>query len=267
MLVGIVAKRNNPEAHALAARLEQNLRARGVKVSRDVDAGADLVVVLGGDGTFLSAAHLYGDRGASLLGVNLGGLGMLTAFTVDEMDEAVAKALEGKLPVEERMRLRIELKDGDRKSSYVALNDAVVSQGAIARLLDLETMLDGTRVALYKADGLIIATPTGSTAYTLAAGGPVLTPGLRAMVLTPICPHALTHRTVVVPADSVLRIRAVGAQEHVLLTVDGQRGEQLAPGAQVEVRAHEQPIRLLCNPARSHFETLRTKLYWGVRER
>jgi NAD+ kinase len=265
VIVGVVVKHQKPEAEALAVRLERVLAERGVMSSRAADAAVDLVVVLGGDGTFLHAAHLFGDRGVPLVGVNLGGMGMLAAFAPEEMDDAVSRALEGTLPVERRMRLRVTVRNGERASAYVAVNDAVVSQGAIARILDLEVQLDGVRVALYKADGLIVATPTGSTAYTLAAGGPVLTPDLRAMVLTPICPHALTHRTVVVPADSVLRIRAVGDSEHVFLTVDGQRGEELARGVQVEIRAHERPLLCLRNPARPFFETLRNKLNWGVR--
>jgi len=266
MTVGLVVKRNKPEAEALAQRLEALLAARGVPVARAQESPVDLVVVLGGDGTFLHAAHMWGERGVPLVGVNLGGMGMLTAFAPDEMEDAVLRALDGALPIERRMRLRVAMRAGDRTSAYVAVNDAVVSQGAIARMLDLETLLDGVRVALYKADGLIVATPTGSTAYTLAAGGPVLTPDLRAMVLTPICPHALTHRTAVVPAESVLLIRVVGEHEHVFLTVDGQRGQQLPPGAEVEVRAHERPLLCLRNPARPFFETLRTKLKWGFRE-
>ena len=266
MTVGVVVKRNKPEAEALAGRLEQTLHGLGAVTSRAPDARVDLVVVLGGDGTFLHAAHVYGEQDVPLVGINLGGMGMLAAFSPDEMDDAVARALAGVLPVERRMRLLVTLLDAGKTSSYVAVNDAVVSQGAIARLLDLETLLDGVRVALYKADGLIVATPTGSTAYTLAAGGPVLTPDLRAMLLTPICPHALTHRTVVFPADSVLQIREVGDSDHVFLTIDGQRGEHVSRDAQVEIRAHQRPLLCLRNPARPFFETLRSKLNWGVRE-
>jgi NAD+ kinase len=264
--VGLVVKRHKPEAESLALRLEALLGARGVETTRQPKTPVDLVVVLGGDGTFLHAAHVWGERGVPLVGVNLGGMGMLTSFTPDEMEDGVLRALDGALPVERRMRLRATMYAGGQTATYVAVNDAVVSQGAIARMLDLETLLDGARVALYKADGLIVATPTGSTAYTLAAGGPVLTPDLRAMVITPICPHALTHRTVVVPAESVLRIRAVGEQEHVFLTIDGQRGQQLPAGAEVEVRADERPLLCLRNPARPFFETLRSKLKWGYRE-
>ncbi|MEK6607416.1 MAG: NAD(+)/NADH kinase [Myxococcota bacterium] len=280
--VAFVIKRK-PEAVQIAASLRAEIGRSGVEVREGASPRpkgrardeADLVVVVGGDGTFLHAAHLYGDRGVPLLGVNAGGLGFLTEFSVEEAAGAIARALAGELPVHARMRLRVSAGNDGASAAYSALNDAVLAQGALARVLDVETFLDGHRVTTYKADGLIVATPTGSTAYTLAAGGPVLTPDLQAMVVTPICPHTLTNRPLVVPASSVLRLCAAasaratgpaGSAERPRLTIDGQRGEEIAAGAWVEVRVHERPLRCFHNPARPFFEVLRAKLKWGVRE-
>lgn len=261
--VGLVVKRK-PEVGALALRLSRTLTARGVVIAEDVATPCDLVVVLGGDGTFLRAAHLYGDRGIPLLGVNAGGLGFLTEFSVDKADDAIVRALAGELPMQERMRLRVTPEAGQPES---ALNDVVISQRGIARLLDVQAWLDTQLVAQYKADGLIVATPTGSTAYNLSAGGPILTPDLFAMVLTPICPHTLTNRPLVVPADAKLRLRVMGHAERPSLTVDGQHEVELAGGGWVEISAEKTAIRCVRNPDRPYFDLLREKLTWGVRER
>lgn len=260
--VTIVAKRK-PEVCAIAERLRASLSTQGVAVAADESAAGDLVVVVGGDGTFLHAAAIHGDRGAPLLGVNAGDLGFLTEFAVAEAEDAAIRALSGGLPIEERMRLRAAFADGE---AHAALNDVVVSQRGIARLMEVEAWLDGQLVAEYRSDGLIVATPTGSTAYNLAAGGPMLTPSLRAMVLTPVCPHTLTNRPLVISAARRLRVRVTGRADHASFTIDGQRVRDVPPGEWVELRAHEKPLRCVRNPARSYFDVLRTKLNWGVRE-
>lgn len=260
-IVSLVVKQR-PEVAELAGRLQQAMEKRGVALAQNTQADCDLVVVLGGDGTFLHAAHLYGDRGVALLGVNAGGLGFLAEFSFDEAESAIARALRGELPVETRMRLRITDTAGHIHS---ALNDVVVSQRGIARLIDVEAWLDGQHVAEYRADGLIVATPTGSTAYNLSAGGPLLTPELQAMVLTPVCPHTMTNRPLVFPATSKLRLRVTGHAERPSLTADGQRELEIAHGAWIEVCAHEHPLRCLRNPARPYFDVLRAKLTWGLR--
>jgi NAD+ kinase len=230
----------------------------------------DALAVLGGDGTFLYGASLVADHGVPIFGVNLGSLGFMTPYARAEAAAAIGDAAEGKLKVEERMRLAVTIRPagkGDGGAPILvrrAVNDAVLTQRSIARLLDLEARLDGAEIASYKADGLIVSTPTGSTAYTLAAGGPILTPDVEAMVLTPICPHTLTNRPLVFPPDARLEIEnASGGQ--VTLTIDGQSGHELASGESIEVRRADEPLRLYRAP-RGFFGILREKLSWGERQ-
>jgi NAD+ kinase len=227
-----------------------------------------VLAVLGGDGTFLYGASLVADHGVPLFGVNLGSLGFITPYARSETAAAVEDLVAGRLPVEERIRLAVTIRsvlgapvDIPTRS---AVNDAVLTQRSLARLLDLEARLDGAEIATYKADGLIVSTPTGSTAYTLAAGGPILTPDVQAMVLTPICPHTLTHRPLVFRPDSRLEIRNA-SDGPVTLTIDGQWGHELASGASIEVRRAAQPLRVYRSP-RGFFGILREKLSWGERQ-
>lgn len=261
--VALVVKRR-PEVAELAATLRTSLERRGIKVVDESAAGADLVVVLGGDGTFLHAAHLQGDRGVPIVGVNAGGLGFLSEFSIEEAESTIEQALRGALPIDARMRLHVVVRDGVAEE-HTVLNDITLSQSGLARLIDLEAHLDGHLVTTYKADGLIVATPTGSTAYNLAAGGPILAPDLQAMILTPICPHTLTNRPVVVPSASTLRLRVSGRTERAVLTLDGQREMDVSPDTWVEVSVHGRPLRCVRNPSREFFDILRTKLQWGVR--
>jgi len=279
--IAFVLKRSKPNALRLARDLFPWLKRQGVRIIvpegaspvpqgatvvplKELRHEADFVVVLGGDGTFLSAAHLVGDSGLPLLGINLGSLGFLTVFTVREAREALEAALRGRLPVEERMRLRVKiLSDGKVRAERCAVNDAVLSQGALARLIELEAFTGETRITTYRADGLIVSTPTGSTAYTLAAGGPILRPDLEAMVVTPICPFTLADRPLVVPGNTKLRITPGKRARNVVLTVDGQWGEHVEPGDSVLMERARKPLRLYLSEKTNFYEILRTKLHWS----
>ncbi|MBI4508806.1 MAG: NAD(+)/NADH kinase [Deltaproteobacteria bacterium] len=281
--VGLVLKRGKVEAEAIAREIIPWLLAQGCEAfiteehanlapgAREVPetelaAQADMLVVLGGDGTLLHAASLLNSRVVPLLGINLGRLGFLTPFDPHEAKEALSRALRGELPVEERMRLRVILmREGAEPIERLALNDAVVAQGAMARLIELLALLDGHRITLYKADGLIVATPTGSTAYSLAAGGPILTPGQAAMAITPICPHTLTNRPLVVPATAGITVQLEGETRSAILTVDGQWAHALAPGDRVRIEQASLPLPLY-RSGKNYFEILRDKLKWGERE-
>jgi NAD+ kinase len=245
--------------------LDPTSGARGVDEDELVE-GIDLLVVLGGDGTLLHGAGLIADRQIPILGINLGNLGFLTSCPPPFARRALAEVLDGKSVVERRMRLRVELTRPDGEQVVrLACNDAVLSQGALARLLEFEARIDGHVINSYRADGLIISTPTGSTAYSLAAGGPILTPDMAAMVLAPICPHTLTNRPVVLPASSHLALRMVTPAPNVVLTLDGQWGTQITDQDRIEIHEAQSPL-LLHRPAQNtFFDILREKLHWGVR--
>jgi len=283
MRIGFLVRRGNPEGLALATSLADGLRVRGIDAvfvddygedpplgfptgpGAEVARDADILVALGGDGTFLHGADLVGDHDVPLLGLNLGSLGFLTPYATSEAGVALVDAVEGRLGVEERMRLRVTLRTSDgRRESHSALNEAVITQRNIARLMDLAASLDGNTIATYKADGLILSTPTGSTAYNLSAGGPILTPDLEAIVLTPICPHTLTNRPLVVRADRVLSVTNV-SPDHAILTVDGLWSREVEPDDTIEVRKATRPLRVF-RPRSSFFGILRQKLSWGERK-
>ena len=228
--------------------------------------GCDLIVVLGGDGTLLSAARALDGREIPLFPVNLGGLGFLTAITVDELYPELERALRGEHRIGKRRVLTCEVMRGERKAAqYQALNDVVLTKISIARVIDLDTFVDGHFVCAYKADGLIISTPTGSTAYSLAAGGPIIFPSVAAISLTPICPHMLTNRPVIVPAESVIEVVCRGDGEGSYLTIDGQVGEPLACGDHVICRSPQHTVNLVRPPKMLFFDVLREKLKWGER--
>lgn len=282
MRFGFLLKRGKPEAREIAAELGAVLAKRGCDlvtlaedgvvlegarvVSREeLGKSIDALVVLGGDGTFLLGASLVADDGVPLFGVNLGSLGFITHYARAEAGAALEAAAQGRLPIEERMRLQVAIGTPNGPGeSRTAVNDAVLTQRALARLLDLEARLDGEQIAIYKADGLIVSTPTGSTAYTLAAGGPILTPDLHAIALTPICPHTLTHRPLVLRSDARLRITNVSGGA-VTLTIDGQWGHDLQNGDWIDVHEAERPLRLFRSPT-PFFGILRQKLSWGERQ-
>ena len=281
MRFGFLLKRGKPEAVQIGAELAELLLHRGSSVVVVEEHAAlhprakpvpperlgleiDVLVVLGGDGTFLQGASLVADHGVPLLGINLGGLGFMTHYALGDARDAIETACAGRLPIDERMRLRVTVRSGGQEiEARTALNEAVITQRAIARLLDLTAELDGAAVTTYKADGLIISTPTGSTAYNLAAGGPILTPDLEAIVLTPICPHTLTNRPVVMRGEARIAVTNASASA-VSLTVDGQWSREISVGDTIEIRKADRPLRTF-RPPSAFFAILRKKLSWGER--
>jgi NAD+ kinase len=282
--VGIVAKPDAPEAPALIRRLLAFLLDRRVPVVLEKETAAlvstpdvttvtraempaevDLLVVLGGDGTLLSMARAVGDLGVPLLGVNLGGLGFLTATTTDETLPAVDAFLAGGMTVEERMMLAARvMRSGQPVFEQAALNDVVITKSAMSRIINLTVGVEGQTATAYRADGLIISTPTGSTAYCLSAGGPILFPTMDAIVLVPIASHTLTNRPIVLPGTHRLAVTLQTAQE-VMLTLDGQVGFELRDHDVVDVSQSRSRVRLVRFPERHFFSVLRTKLKWGER--
>ena len=276
--VGLVLKRDKPEAVTIAQELGRWLAERGhtlvmtplhadavpgasVVADAELATAVDLLVVLGGDGTLLHGAGLLGARPVPVLGVNLGRLGFLAPFSPNDARDALARACDGTLATENRMRLRMTLHHDGDTVDRLALNDVVIAQGAMARLVDLEATLDGRRLTQFRADGLIVATPTGSTAYNLAAGGPIVAPGQGAMVITPICPHTLSNRPLVVPATVRVTVRLTSPIQSVMVTVDGQWAFPLGAGDHVEIGQGD-PL-ILYRSEKTYFEILREKLGWG----
>ncbi len=278
--VGVAIKPGVARAEAAARDLAKWLAAAGVRVLYDEPAAravgvaasahaelaqtADLLVVLGGDGTLLALARAVGERAVPILGINLGTLGFLAEVSVDEMESALERALGGSLSIERRLRIAVEhVRAGRTIGRWLALNDAVITS-SVARLIEIETRADDRLVSTYHADGLIVSTPTGSTAYSLSAGGPILLPSLEALVLTPICPHTLTQRPLVIPDSVVLEI-ATKPGAKARLTVDGQQEVELVDHDRVRVRRSEHGVLLMVPPQRSRFDVLRAKLRWGER--
>jgi NAD+ kinase len=226
----------------------------------------DLVVVLGGDGTLLSAARALGSHKVPMLAVNMGGLGFLTSVTLDQLYPMLERVFAGQHRTGERMMLEAEvIRSGKTSERHTALNDAVANKGALARMLDFDVSVDGEQIGRYRADGLIVATPTGSTAYSLAAGGPIIHPGLDAFVITPICPHMLTNRPLVIPDTSRVEIDFAAAEGPVYLTLDGQIGIQMEPTDRVLIQKSANRVAFVRPPRKTYFEILRSKLRWGER--
>lgn len=287
--VGIVAKSHLREATPHLAAIAAWLRDRGIEAvfeaataalmppdpSRRVAdktalvEGVDLVVVLGGDGTLLSMADCIGARGADvpLLGVNFGSLGFLTEVTLPELYPALEAAVGGTAPIEERMMLRsTTTRSSGPAPAFIALNDVVITKAARSRMIDLAVWVGDEFVTRVKADGLIVATPTGSTAYNLAAGGPIVQPTLDALILTPIAPHTLTNRPIVIPAESPVRVQPhIDDRDELYVTFDGQAGFQLQAGDEIRICRADRALRLFKPSTRSYFEVLRQKFKWGER--
>jgi NAD+ kinase len=281
--VGIVSKPGIERAGAILPDLVAWLRERNIQVHcdeqtadylgwtgglrrEDVPDGCQLVIVLGGDGTLLSAARAVAGREIPLFAVNMGGLGFLTAITIDELYPELERALRGEHRIAQRRMLHCEVwRDGQRASEYEALNDVVITKAALARMIDVEIQVSGHFVAKYRADGLIVATPTGSTAYSLSAGGPIVFPAVSALCVTPICPHMLTYRPVLVPDDMEVHIRSRSYNDTAFLTIDGQVGEPLQRDDAVLCRRSEKCVHLIRPPRMRFFDVLREKLSWGER--
>ncbi len=240
--------------------------ARRMLPREQLPAQADLLIVLGGDGTLLAAARTLGEHSVPILPVNLGGLGFLTSVTLEELYPILEQVLEGRNRISERVLLQAEvLRGGKAVERHRALNDAVLNKGALARMIDLELNIDGDYVCSYKADGLIVSTPTGSTAYSLAAGGPIIYPAVEAFVITPICPHTLTHRPLVIPNNSRIEVSFLAGEETVFLTLDGQVGVELKHGDRLGVTRASNKLRLVRPARKTYFEILHNRLKWGER--
>ncbi len=280
--IGIISKPSSARAAEIVPRLLEWLASRGMAVRCDentaayagteglardqVPDGCDLVIVLGGDGTLLAAARAMAGRDIPLFAVNLGGLGFLTAISVDELYPELERAFRGGHRISRRRLLQCELQRGETAiAAYEALNDVVITKASIARMIDLDAHVDDRFVCAYKADGLIVATPTGSTAYSLSAGGPIIFPTVSALAITPICPHMLTNRPVIVPDTSVIQITCRAEDGAAFLTIDGQVGEPLHQGDRCICRSSPYLLRLIRPPKQRFFDVLRDKLRWGER--
>lgn len=228
---------------------------------------AELVVVLGGDGTLISVARLFSYRQVPIVGINLGSLGFLTEITVEQMYPVLEQCLAGNHRITERMMLDVTVTRGDQEISHCqVLNDAVINKGALARIIELEARVNGDFLTNFKADGLIISTPTGSTGYSLSAGGPIVQPLMKCVLITPICPHTLTNRPIVLSYQSVIKITVKSSfDEMVYLTLDGQVGVELQEGDSIEVRHADTTTALVLSPEKDYFAILRAKLKWGER--
>ena len=284
--VGVVVKPNHKEAWQTACELSDWLERRDinliVKSPEDTEkldvsrcgieavsletfqAQADLIVVLGGDGTMISTARVIGSREVLVLGINYGSLGYLTEFRIEEMFDALEKILAGEYEIDCRVMLEVEhLRNGEVLATGRVLNDLVINKAALARIIEIEVNLDNLFVNSFRADGLIVSTPTGSTAYNLSAGGPIVYPSMNAVVVTPICPFTLTNRPIVVPDTAVINLHLKNENEGVVITLDGQIGYQMKTGDTVSIRKSETNFNLVQPPNRNYFDVLRNKLKWG----
>jgi NAD+ kinase len=281
--IAILAKVHDPRCQGVAEELVKWLKSRGLEPlveahlarhlsctdgipTEDVATNAEMVVVLGGDGTLISAARLIGERQIPILGVNLGSLGFLTDITLSELYTSLECCLKGDYRVSQRMMLNCTVeRKGEIISSHKVLNDVVINKGALARIVDLETMVGEFYLTTFKSDGLIISSPTGSTGYSLAAAGPIIHPNLECLVITPICPHTLTNRPIVVDAGATITVQLKSFNEDVFLTLDGQVGVELRAEDVIRIQRAEHRTLLVVSRSKDYFEVLRTKLKWGER--
>jgi NAD+ kinase len=281
--IGIIAKKGRPEARELTKKIcswcvEQGL---SVYIEKDLNivtsqaqpadplsliVSVEAVIVLGGDGTLLSVARIPASEKVLIIPVNLGGLGFLTEIRAEEIFTLLEQILAGRFTIDSRMLLEVVLfRNGVPHETHRILNDVVINKGAMARIIDLETTVNGRYLNTFKSDGLIICTPTGSTAYSLSAGGPIIYPSLRCLSITPICPHTLTNRPIILPDDSVVQVKLKSEQEDVFLTMDGQIGIRLQKEDYIEVKKSNSSMSLVKSPFCDYFEVLKEKLRWGER--
>src|SRR5512134_863182 len=281
--VGIIAKHTDPRAESIVSDLCRWLEDRGKSVILDRETASvigrpdsvvrskmpercDFLVVLGGDGTLLSAARVVGTTGKPILGVNLGSLGFMTAITLDELYPVLERIFTYDFDYDERMMLVAHVhRMGERVANYTVLNDVVITKGALAKIIDIETTVGEMYLSTFKADGLMISAPSGSTGYSLSAQCTIVYPMLRTILITPICPHTLTNRPLVIPDDMVVRAELRSRETDVFLTLDGQVGFGLRAGDVVEVKKADAPLRFFRSPDKDYFTVLRTKLKWGER--
>jgi len=272
--VGIVVKQNHDEALRTAHELAEWLETREIDIAggpfnelkgnNKFDPTVDLVVVLGGDGTMISTARLVEDYEPLVLGINYGSLGYLTEFRIEEMFPAMEMMLAGDYEVDRRVMLKAEqVRDGETIASGRVLNDVVINKAALARIIEIEVHLNGLFVNSFRSDGLIVATPTGSTAYSLSAGGPIIYPSMNAIVVTPICPFTLSNRPLVIPDRADIELHLLHENEGVVLTLDGQTGSAMKDGDCVKIRKSSTTFNLVRPANRNYFDVLRNKLKWG----
>jgi NAD+ kinase len=281
--IGIIAKKGRPEARELTKKICSWCVERGLSVYIEKDlniitnqaqqadplsliVSVEAVIVLGGDGTLLSVARIPASEKVLIIPVNLGGLGFLTEIRAEEIFILLEQIIAGKFTIDSRMLLEVVLfRNGVPHETHRILNDVVINKGAMARIIDLETTVGGLYLNTFKSDGLIICTPTGSTAYSLSAGGPIIYPSLRCISITPICPHTLTNRPIILPDDSIVQVRLKSEQEDVFLTMDGQIGIRLQRDDYIEVKKSGSSMALVKSPFCDYFEVLKEKLRWGER--
>ncbi len=281
--VGIYAKKNHPDVEKIVLEIRDRLNRDDITVlledsvaeligqvngfaGDEIPDLVDLVIVLGGDGTLISVARQIAGRQVPIVGVNLGRLGFLTEITRTELPDMLDRLVTGDYQVSDRMMLdSLIYRSNQVIGTYTVLNDVVINKGALARIIDMDASIDGRHLCTYKADGMIIATPTGSTGYSLAAGGPIIYPEVNSLLISPICPHMLTNRPIVVRSHSVISIEVKFEDDVVFFTADGQVGRKLLPGDRVEVKRSEARTLLVSSPSKDYFEILRTKLGWGER--
>jgi len=285
--IGVVVKPHQPDALQTLCRLTEWLSQRDIKlvggpeIEREriehqtgcaiesvkeeaLAKTVDLMLVLGGDGTMIATARMLGDIEVPVMGVNYGGLGYLAEFPLEELFSALEAILAGDYKVQERLMLTVELRRGEELiTKNRVLNDVVVNKSALARIIEIETYLNNQFLNRFRADGLIVSTPTGSTAYNLSAGGPIIFPSMNAVVITPICPFTLSNRPIVVPDDSVIEVRLMTKNEEVALTLDGQVGFPLQAGDRALIRKSNATFNLVQPANRNYFDVLRDKLKWG----
>jgi NAD+ kinase len=279
--IGIFCKQLVPSAPKILAELIEWLSKKDCEVILDKDTAniagqdsssqwadipdrVDLIIVLGGDGTILSVARSAHPYSVPILGVNLGTLGFLAEVTLAELYEVLDSVLQGRYECENRMLLNACLwRDEKKAGDYHVLNDVVINKGALARIVNLQVQVNSQYMTSYRADGLIIATPTGSTAYSLSAGGPIIHPSMDALVLSPICPFTLTNRPIVIPDQSVIQVELATDRENVRVTFDGQQGCDMLPGDVLEIKKAKTSIQLIQSPGKNYYQTLRNKLHWG----
>lgn len=236
----------------------------GAAKKTQIAAQSDMVLVLGGDGTILNAARLVEERGVPILGVNMGGLGFLTEATIDQLYPALERVFANDFTLEERLMLRAHLhRHGEHVAQATVLNDVVVNKGTLARMIEVQIAIDGRFVTSLRGDGLIVATPTGSTAYSLSAGGPIVEPSVQALILTPICPHTLTHRPLLVRGNASLEVTLTSKEDGAMTTFDGQVGVAMTQGDTVAISASPHVTRLIRFSDRTSYDVLRRKLKWG----
>ncbi len=279
--IGILTKPKFPEVKATVQAVVTWLRSRNIDVLLDTTSTtllgeqggfqktqlasrADVLLVLGGDGTMLNAARLAGERGIPILGVNMGGLGFLTEVILENLYPSLERVFANDFVLDERLMLKTHVhRHGETVARGVVLNDVVISKGTLARMIELKIAIQGQFVTNLRGDGLIVSTPTGSTAYSLSAGGPIINPAVPSLILTPVCPHTLTHRPLIVPASAEIEVVLTSKDDGAMATLDGQVGVALTQGDTVEIEAFEHLTRLIRFPESSYYEVLREKLKWG----